>query len=53
MKNILALSTLLTAAPVQAEAPRMHNSDTPMYALQTSVEVIAADPAARPYCTGS
>ena len=43
MKNTLALADLLIAAPAQAQEA---GAPTPIYTLQTPVEVIAADPAA-------
>jgi len=46
MKNKLALIALLIAAPVWAEEAQTSTSDTPTYTLNTSVETIAATPAA-------
>jgi hypothetical protein len=46
MKNLLALAALLIAAPAQAQEAGAPSPDTPIYTLQTPVEVIAADPAA-------
>ena len=46
MKNMLALAALLIAAAAQAQEAGAPSPSTPIYTLQTPVEVIAADPAA-------